>query len=158
MGNSSLEYQLPYKTRTMVELNDITTYAFYCIYQWLIVVTMVSGYVGSDCLFASLALHVTGQLAILRCKVKEAFEDSNGYKRGMKKLVIKHHRLIKWVHSFPLSKYEIAIQWVFIFIFHETSEHLLNVRTRKIVSTMNDVQITDCGIPDWSKHWRMGLT
>ncbi|KAF7383024.1 hypothetical protein HZH68_014873 [Vespula germanica] len=99
MGNSSLEYQLPYKTRTMVELNDITTYAFYCIYQWLIVVTMVSGYVGSDCLFVSLALHVTGQLAILRCKVKEAFEDSNGYKRGMKKLVIKHHRLIRLRNS-----------------------------------------------------------
>ncbi|KAL2713488.1 odorant receptor 9a-like [Vespula squamosa] len=99
MGNSSLEYQLPYKTRTMVELNDITTYAFYCIYQWLIVLTMISGYVGSDCLFASLALHVTGQLAILRCKVKEAFEDSNGYKRGMKKLVIKHHRLIKLVET-----------------------------------------------------------
>lgn len=78
----------------MVELDGITTYALYCIYQWLIVVIVISGYVGTDCFFASLALHVTGQFAILRCKVEEAFEDSNGYKRGMKKLVMKHHRLI----------------------------------------------------------------
>ncbi|XP_047367892.1 odorant receptor 4-like [Vespa velutina] len=95
MRNSSLEYELPYKTRTMFELNDITTYTLYSIYQWLIVVTILSGYVGSDCLFASLALHITGQFAILRCKVVGAFEDTDGYKRGMKKLVIKHHRLIR---------------------------------------------------------------
>ncbi|XP_046828558.1 uncharacterized protein LOC124428491 isoform X2 [Vespa crabro] len=95
MRNSSLEYELPYKTRTMVKLDDITTYTLYSIYQWLIVITMISGYVGSDCLFASLALHITGQFAILRCKVVEAFEDTDGYNRGMKKLVIKHHRLIR---------------------------------------------------------------
>ncbi|KAI4502840.1 hypothetical protein M0802_001884 [Mischocyttarus mexicanus] len=94
-ANSSLEYKLPYKIKPLVKPDGIKTYTFGCIYEFFRISMIVSGYIGTDCLLAATGFHLTGQLAILKYRVKEILEDSNGSKRGIQKMILRHHHLIR---------------------------------------------------------------
>nr|XP_050868546.1 uncharacterized protein LOC127072289 [Vespula vulgaris] len=95
MSNSSLSYKLPYKTRTIMDIRDVRIYICLCIYQFLVPPTIVLGFVGFDCLFTNLAFHITAQFGILSCTVGEVLDDSNGFKRNIRKLVFQHYKLIR---------------------------------------------------------------
>ncbi|KAK2574927.1 hypothetical protein KPH14_002617 [Odynerus spinipes] len=92
--NSSMDYRLPYKTRAIIGMEDTRIYACLCIYQLLVGPSITFGYVGFDCLFTNLALHITAQFGILSCKVKEILADPQGFQRGIWKLVFRHYQLI----------------------------------------------------------------
>ncbi|XP_046837410.1 uncharacterized protein LOC124432472 [Vespa crabro] len=95
IGNSSSSYKLPYKTRTIIDVGDIRVYICLCLYQTLVVPIITLGYVGFDCLFTNLAFHITAQFGILSCSIKEILDDSNGFQCNMKKLVLRHYKLIR---------------------------------------------------------------
>lgn len=95
MANSSLEYKLPYKIKPLLKPYDAKRYAFGCIHESLRILMFISGYVGTDCLLASTGFHLTGQLAILNCRVKYVLNDSDGSLQGIRKMILRHHRLIK---------------------------------------------------------------
>ncbi|XP_047367887.1 odorant receptor 9a-like isoform X1 [Vespa velutina] len=97
MDNSSFGYQLPYKTRPIIEINDPTTYGLHCLYQVIILPLITFGSVGYDSFFITLSLHVTAQLSVLKYRVKLALEDPNGCQCGMKKLINRHYGLIRLV-------------------------------------------------------------
>ncbi|XP_043685151.1 odorant receptor 22c-like [Vespula pensylvanica] len=94
MNNSSWSYKLPYKTRTFIDIRDIRIYTCLCIYQMLIPPCVVLGFVGFDCLFTNLAFHITAQFAILSCILREILDDSNGFQRNIRELVLRHYKLI----------------------------------------------------------------
>ncbi|XP_035733496.1 odorant receptor 85c-like [Vespa mandarinia] len=93
--NSSLSYKLPYKTRTIVDIRDIRIYIFLCIYQMLVVPSIVLGFVGFDCLFANLSFHITAQFGILSCMLREILDDSNAFQCNIRELVLRHYKLIR---------------------------------------------------------------
>ncbi|XP_047370082.1 odorant receptor 85c-like [Vespa velutina] len=95
MRNSSLSYKLPYKTRTIVDIRDIRIYIFLCIYQMLVVPSIVLGFVGFDCLFANLSFHITAQFGILSCMLREILDDSNAFQCNIRELVLRHYKLIR---------------------------------------------------------------
>lgn len=94
MDNSSFGYQLPYKTRPLVEINDATTYGLHCLYQVIVLPLITFGSVGYDSFFITLSLHVIAQLSVLKYRVRLALEDPNGCRCGIKKLINKHYQLI----------------------------------------------------------------
>ncbi|KAF7378669.1 hypothetical protein HZH66_015456 [Vespula vulgaris] len=56
---------------------------------------VVSGYLGTDCFFITTGLHLTGQLAVLKCKVKNILNDADGPRKAIRKIILGHHRLIR---------------------------------------------------------------
>ncbi|XP_015182787.1 PREDICTED: uncharacterized protein LOC107069746 [Polistes dominula] len=92
MSNSTLEYQLPYKIRPLIKPKDSMSFFLGCIYQSLSIPLIISAYVGVDCLFASLAIHITAQFAILKHRIEESLKDRE---RGIRKVIIEHCRLIR---------------------------------------------------------------
>ncbi|XP_043685244.1 odorant receptor 82a-like isoform X1 [Vespula pensylvanica] len=95
IGNSSTGYKLPYKTRNIVDISDIRVYICLCLYQTLVVPVITLGYVGFDCLFTNLAFHITAQFGILSYTIKEILDDPNDFQCNMKKLVLRHYKLIR---------------------------------------------------------------
>ncbi|XP_046837406.1 uncharacterized protein LOC124432469 [Vespa crabro] len=95
ISNSSLSYKLPYKTRTIGDIRDIRIYIFLCIYQMLVVPSIVLGFVGFDCLFANLAFHIAAQFGILSSMLKEILDDSNAFQHNIKELLLRHYVLIR---------------------------------------------------------------
>ncbi|KAF7379286.1 hypothetical protein HZH68_017131 [Vespula germanica] len=93
--NNSMGYQLPYKTLEIIDLRDSKIYALICVYQIVIVPSIVFGYVGIDCMFVNLSVLIIAQFAILSDKVKEALNNSENYHEGIKKLVLRHYHLIR---------------------------------------------------------------
>ncbi|XP_047370029.1 odorant receptor 22c-like [Vespa velutina] len=61
----------------------------------LIVPIVVIGYVGFDCLFTHLAIHITAQFGILSCKIREILDDCNSFRLNIKTLVFRHNKLIR---------------------------------------------------------------
>lgn len=88
-------YQLPYKTLEIIDLRDSKIYALICVYQIVIVPSIVFGYVGIDCMFVNLSVLIIAQFAILSDKVKEALNNSENYHEGIKKVVLRHYHLIR---------------------------------------------------------------
>ncbi|XP_035742386.1 odorant receptor 13a-like [Vespa mandarinia] len=97
--NSSYGYRLPYRVWLLIEPKDLITYICLCCYQFIIIPSIVFGYVGTDCLFVSLVLHVSGLFSALSCKVKHVLDDPNDRQRRMKDLIVKHVRLIRLSES-----------------------------------------------------------
>ncbi|XP_047370080.1 odorant receptor 63a-like isoform X1 [Vespa velutina] len=97
--NSSLSYKPPYKTETIVDIYDIRIYVCLCIYQVLLVPTIILGYVGFDCLFANLAFHITAQFGILSCMLREILDDSKTFQCNIRELVLRHYKLIRQAKS-----------------------------------------------------------
>ncbi|XP_047370219.1 putative odorant receptor 69a isoform X1 [Vespa velutina] len=95
MKNSSLEYKLPYKIKPLLKPYDTKRYAFGCIHEFLRITMVISGYIGTDCLLASTGFHLSGQLAILKCRVKDVLNDIDGSREGIHKMILRHHRLIR---------------------------------------------------------------
>nr|XP_050868537.1 odorant receptor 13a-like [Vespula vulgaris] len=93
--NNSMGYQLPYKTLEIIDLRDSKIYALICVYQIVIVPSIVFGYVGIDCMFVNLSVLIIAQFAILSDKVKEALNNSENYHEGIKKVVLRHYHLIR---------------------------------------------------------------
>ncbi|KAL2741537.1 odorant receptor 13a-like [Vespula squamosa] len=77
MVNFSIEYKLPYKIKPLLKPYDTKSYAFGCIYQFFGKTVVLSDYVGTDCLLAYTGFHLTGQLAILKCRVKEFLKNNH---------------------------------------------------------------------------------
>ncbi|KAL2734671.1 odorant receptor 13a-like [Vespula maculifrons] len=77
MANSSLEYKLPYKIKPLLKPYDVKSYIFGCIHEFFRVVIILSAYIGTDCLLASTGFHLTGQLAILRIRVRDVLNDAD---------------------------------------------------------------------------------
>ncbi|KAF7379303.1 hypothetical protein HZH68_017148 [Vespula germanica] len=94
--NNSLGYQLPYKTIEIVDLKDYRIYALFCAYQLMFIPSIVLGYVGFDYMFVNLSIQVIAQFAILSCKVKTILNNSKNCHEGMKELVLRHYRLIRF--------------------------------------------------------------
>ncbi|KAL2734682.1 odorant receptor 4-like isoform X1 [Vespula maculifrons] len=92
--NNSMGYQLPYRTLD-VDIRDIRIYALICVYQITYIASILFGYVGFDCMFVNLSIQVIAQFAILSYKVKTELNYSKNYHEGMKKLVLRHYRLIR---------------------------------------------------------------
>ncbi|XP_043682430.1 uncharacterized protein LOC122635833 [Vespula pensylvanica] len=105
MDNSSFGYQLPYKTRPLVEINDATTYGLHCLYQVIVLPLITFGSVGYDSFFITLSLHVIAQLSVLKYRVRLALEDPNGCRCGIKKLINKHYQLIGYIILSTLFAY-----------------------------------------------------
>ncbi|XP_046837418.1 uncharacterized protein LOC124432479 [Vespa crabro] len=95
IANSSYGYVLPYKTPPLIEPTNLTIYIFLCLYEFLIVLILIFGYVGTDCLFISLVLHVSGVFSALSCKVKHVLNNPENRKRRIKKLILRHIRLVR---------------------------------------------------------------
>ncbi|KAF7378700.1 hypothetical protein HZH66_015487 [Vespula vulgaris] len=95
IANSSYEYKLPYKIKQIPKPYDIKSYTFGCVYQFMSIVMVLSGYVGIDCLLACTGFHLTGQLAILNSRVKEVLVDTNGPRQGIRKMILRHYQLIR---------------------------------------------------------------
>ncbi|XP_046837414.1 odorant receptor 45b-like [Vespa crabro] len=83
VANSSYGYTLPYKTRLPIEPTNLITYVFLCLYQFIKVLIVIFGYVGTDCLLISLVLHVSGVISALSCKVKHVFENPENREQYM---------------------------------------------------------------------------
>ncbi|KAF7378694.1 hypothetical protein HZH66_015481 [Vespula vulgaris] len=75
--------------------HDAKSYAFGCIHEFLRTIMVISGYVGTDCLVTCTGFHLTGQLAIFNFRVKDVLNDSYGSRRGIQKIVLRHHRIIR---------------------------------------------------------------
>ncbi|KAF7383143.1 hypothetical protein HZH68_014992 [Vespula germanica] len=95
LTNSSYGYRLPYKVWLLKEPTNIVTYVCLCFYQFLIIPSIVFGYVGTDCLFVSLVLHVSGLFSALSYKVKYVLNDTCDREKRLKQLIIRHVRLIR---------------------------------------------------------------
>ncbi|KAF7379253.1 hypothetical protein HZH68_017098 [Vespula germanica] len=95
MTNSSVEYKLPYKIKPLLKPHDAKSYAFGCIHEFLRTIMVISGYVGTDCLVTCTGFHLTGQLAIFNFRVKDVLNDSYSSRRGIQKIVLRHHRIIR---------------------------------------------------------------
>nr|XP_050866045.1 odorant receptor 4-like [Vespula vulgaris] len=95
LTNSSYGYRLPYKVWLLKEPTNIITYVCLCFYQFLIIPSIVFGYVGTDCLFVSLVLHVSGLFSALSYKVKYVLNDTCNREKRLKQLIIRHVRLIR---------------------------------------------------------------
>ncbi|XP_047370079.1 odorant receptor 4-like isoform X3 [Vespa velutina] len=93
--NNSMGYKLPYRTLEIMDLKDSRIYALICAYQLILVPAIILGYVGFDCMFVNLSIQVIAQFSILSCKVKSILNNSKNYRDGMKKLVLRHYRLIR---------------------------------------------------------------
>ncbi|XP_047370325.1 odorant receptor 4-like isoform X2 [Vespa velutina] len=99
VANSSYGYVLPYKSRPLIEPTNLIIYVFLCLYQFLIVLIIIFGYVGTDCLLISLVLHVSGVFSALSCKVKHVLDKPENRRRRIKKLILKHMRLVRLAES-----------------------------------------------------------
>ncbi|KAL2729685.1 odorant receptor 13a-like [Vespula squamosa] len=64
---------------------------------------IISGYLGIHCFFASIGFRLIGQLAILKCKVKNVFNNTDGPHQGIRKIILGHHRLIRLADLFEDS-------------------------------------------------------
>nr|XP_050868549.1 odorant receptor 13a-like [Vespula vulgaris] len=95
MTNSTSVYKLPYKIKPLLKPYDAKSYVFGCIHEFLRITMVLSAYVGTDCLLASTGFHLTGQLAILKCRMKEILKDTDGSRQGIHKMILRHHRLIR---------------------------------------------------------------
>ncbi|XP_047370270.1 odorant receptor 13a-like [Vespa velutina] len=95
MANSSVEYKLPYKIRPLLKPSDVKRYVFGCIHEFVGIILVLSAYVGTDCLLTSSGFHLTGQLAVLKCKVKEILNDTDGSQRVIQKIILRHYHLIR---------------------------------------------------------------
>ncbi|XP_046837306.1 uncharacterized protein LOC124432408 isoform X1 [Vespa crabro] len=95
IANSSYGYVLPYKTPPLIEPTNLTIYVLLCLYEFLSVVIIIFGYIGTDCLLISLVLHVSGVFSALSCKVKHVLENPENRKRRIKKLILRHIRLVR---------------------------------------------------------------
>ncbi|XP_047370013.1 odorant receptor 45b-like [Vespa velutina] len=108
VANSSYGYVLPYKTPPPIEPTNLTIYVFFCLYEFLIVLIIIVGYVGTDCLLISLVLHVSGVFSALSCKVKHVLNNPENRKRRIKKLILRHIRLVRLADSLE-SNFNILI-------------------------------------------------
>ncbi|XP_047361386.1 odorant receptor 13a-like isoform X1 [Vespa velutina] len=99
LTNSSYGYRLPYRVWLLIEPTNVVTYVCLCFYQFLIIPTIVFGYIGTDCLFVSLVLHVSGLFSALSCEVKYVLNDTCDREKHLKQLIIKHVRLIRLSES-----------------------------------------------------------
>ncbi|KAL2727366.1 odorant receptor 13a-like [Vespula squamosa] len=94
MANFSIEYKLPYKIKPLLKPYDEKSYAFGCIYQFFGKTVLLSGYVGTDCLLACTDFHLTGQLAILNCRVKKFLKNNHDTQGRIRQMILRHYRLI----------------------------------------------------------------
>ncbi|KAF7378718.1 hypothetical protein HZH66_015505 [Vespula vulgaris] len=97
LRNATSEYKLPYKIKPLLEPYNAKSYAFGCIHEFLRIIMIISGYLGTDCFFTSTGFHLSGQLAVLKCKVKNVLNDTHGSRQGIRKIILGHHRLIRLV-------------------------------------------------------------
>lgn len=95
LTNSSYGYRLPYRVWLLIEPTNVVTYVCLCFYQFLIIPSIVFGYSGTDCLFVSLVLHVSGLFSALSYEVKYVLNDTCDREKRLKQLIIKHIRLIR---------------------------------------------------------------
>ncbi|KAL2734656.1 odorant receptor 13a-like [Vespula maculifrons] len=93
-ANSSSEYKLSAQIK-LVEPTDAKRYALDCLFELIRVIMIVSDYMGADALLISFGFHLTGQLAILKCRVKGFLNDTNDSREGIRKIILGHHRLIR---------------------------------------------------------------
>ncbi|XP_046837401.1 uncharacterized protein LOC124432465 [Vespa crabro] len=93
--NNSMGYKLPYRTLEIMDLRDSRIYALICAYQLILVPAIILGYVGFDCMFVNLSIQVITQFSMLSYKVKSIINNSKNYRDGMKKLILRHYRLIR---------------------------------------------------------------
>ncbi|XP_047370068.1 odorant receptor 4-like isoform X1 [Vespa velutina] len=93
--NNSMGNQLPYKVLVIIDLNDNRIYALVCAYQTMIIPSIIFGYVGFDCMFVNLSTQIVAQFAILSHKMNDILNNSENYHEGIKKLVLRHYRLIR---------------------------------------------------------------
>ncbi|XP_046837417.1 odorant receptor 10a-like [Vespa crabro] len=99
IANSSYGYVLPYKTHPLIEPTNLTIYILLCLYQFIIVLSLIFGYVAIDCLFISIGLHVSGVFSALSCKVKHVLNNQENRKRRIKELILRHIRLVRLADS-----------------------------------------------------------
>ncbi|KAL2734639.1 odorant receptor 13a-like isoform X2 [Vespula maculifrons] len=95
MTNSTSEYKLPYKIKPLLKPYDAKSYAFGCIHQFLRIIMILSGYCGTDCFWACIGFHLVGQLAILKCKVKNDLNNADSRRKEIRKIIFGHYRLIR---------------------------------------------------------------
>ncbi|KAF7379256.1 hypothetical protein HZH68_017101 [Vespula germanica] len=93
-ANSSSEYKLSAQIK-LLEPTDAKRYALDCLFELIRVIMIVSDYMGTDALLISFGFHLTGQLAILKCRVRGFLNDTDGSREGIRKIILGHHRLIR---------------------------------------------------------------
>ncbi|XP_035742396.1 uncharacterized protein LOC118450634 [Vespa mandarinia] len=137
--NNSMGYQLPYSTLQVIHLKDSRIYALICVYQMIYIPCIVLGYVGFDCMFVNLSVQVIAQFSILSYKVKTLLNDSKNYHEGMKRLVLRHYRLIRWAEilednfNFPIMQQllgttiHICISGYYVLMGPETKDILTSI-------------------------------
>ncbi|XP_047370022.1 odorant receptor 13a-like [Vespa velutina] len=95
MANSTSEYKLPYKIQPLLKPYNARNYAFDCIHEFIRIIMVVSAYVGPDCLLGCTSFHLSGQLAILKCRVKEISKNNDGSRERIRKIILRHQHLIR---------------------------------------------------------------
>ncbi|KAF7379249.1 hypothetical protein HZH68_017094 [Vespula germanica] len=93
--NSTFEYKLPYKARPIVKPYDTKSYIFVCLHQFIRTIMILSGYSGTDCFWTCIGFHLVGQLAILKCKVKNSLNNADSRRKEIRKIIFGHYQLIR---------------------------------------------------------------
>ncbi|KAL2729713.1 odorant receptor 13a-like isoform X2 [Vespula squamosa] len=74
---------------------DAKSYAFGCIRQFFGITLVLSVYVGTDCLLACTGFHLTCQLTILKCRLKEFLKNTHDSHGRIRQMILRHYRLIR---------------------------------------------------------------
>ncbi|XP_043685148.1 uncharacterized protein LOC122637210 [Vespula pensylvanica] len=93
-ANSSSEYKLSAQIK-LLEPTDAKRYALDCLFELIRVIMIISDYLGADALLISIGFHLTGQLAILKYRVRCSLNDTHGSRQRIRKIILGHHRLIR---------------------------------------------------------------
>ncbi|KAL2729687.1 odorant receptor 13a-like, partial [Vespula squamosa] len=122
MRNSTSEYELSYRIKPLVKPYNIKNYVFDCIHEFLRIIMIISGYLGIHFFFASIGFRLTDQLTILKCKVKNVFNITDGPRQGIRKIILGHHRSI----SRLLASTEMIVSFFFFLLlsFDQSSDEL----------------------------------
>ncbi|XP_046837419.1 odorant receptor 10a-like [Vespa crabro] len=108
IANSSYGYVLPYKAPKKFRPTNLTIYILLCLYQFIIVLSIIFIYSATDCLFISFGLHVSGVFSALSCKVKQVLNNPENRKRRIRELILRHIHLV-WLAESLENQFNLLI-------------------------------------------------
>lgn len=95
ISNSSSEYKLVSHIKPLVEPTEAKRYALDCVFELIRVIMIISDYLGADALLITIGFHLTGQLAILKCRVGSVLNDTDDIRQSIRKIILGHRRFIR---------------------------------------------------------------
>ncbi|XP_066602213.1 odorant receptor 13a-like [Prorops nasuta] len=97
LGNGTEPHALPYRIRydLLFDIQDLKTYIAVYVCQGFLVPVIFIGFIGTDCLLVTMALHICGQYAVLSTRIQSTLRDSMGFEKHFSNIVKRHIHLIR---------------------------------------------------------------